>query len=200
MICCNDMSLANQSLSKWKTKDSLNSYEKVRQRGGGMYFVKLQLAHLYEGLKIIEEITRNKKLAELIETLDTSSQKSLEVLKPYLTNSPEKEKIEKYIGIVRSNLAFHYDESSKLIGRSVASLAKSETTRRSSITRGDHAYRWYFKLGDDVVNNMVVREIWKVADGKSSDQEIDEILMWSHKLFISFMDFSGELIWKYTEA
>ena len=88
MICCNDLSLANQSLAKWKTDEFLNADEKVRQWGAGMYFIRLQLSHLYEGLVIIDQILSNQLLNNLIGHLDESSKKSLEELKPYLVEAP----------------------------------------------------------------------------------------------------------------
>jgi hypothetical protein len=59
MICCNDMSLVNQSLVKWKHILFLNIDEKQSQRGSRMYFVRTQMAHIYEGFEIIEAVTNN---------------------------------------------------------------------------------------------------------------------------------------------
>ena len=54
MMACNDLSLANQALADWKKEQP--NLRKSRQSGAQMYFVRLQIGHLYEGLKVIEEI------------------------------------------------------------------------------------------------------------------------------------------------
>jgi hypothetical protein len=54
MMVMNDMSLAMDGLGWW-----VNENERTRQHrevGARIYFVRLQLSHLYEGMKIIKEI------------------------------------------------------------------------------------------------------------------------------------------------
>lgn len=54
MMSFNDMSLANQALTEWKKEQPM--MKKSRQIGAAMYFVRTQISHLKEGLKIIKEI------------------------------------------------------------------------------------------------------------------------------------------------
>lgn len=56
MMACNDMQLANEALSSWKENQPRN--RQCRQAGAKMYFARLQMAHLHEALKIIEEIRK----------------------------------------------------------------------------------------------------------------------------------------------
>ena len=42
-----------------------------------MYFVRLQLAHLHEGLKVIEEIRNDPVLKALVDRCDSQTQQSL---------------------------------------------------------------------------------------------------------------------------
>ena len=60
MMACNDLILANRALAEWK-KEQSNS-DKGRQRGAKMYFLRLQLGHLYEVLSVVEEIRKDKTL------------------------------------------------------------------------------------------------------------------------------------------
>ena len=196
MICCNDLSLANQSLAKWKDSNNLNADERSRRRGAGMYFVRIQLAHLFEGLKIIEQITQEKELVDFIASLDENTRKSFRELEEYLPNASQRPQVLKYIEKLRHKVVFHYDESSKLIDKAIANLATHPDTRYSSITRGDHAFSWYFRVGDEVVNNLVVKGLWSVEGDVQA--EVDEIVIWTHSLFLTFMDFAGEFIWYYT--
>ncbi len=200
MICCNDLSLSNQSLARWKEERNLNIDEKYRKKGAGMYFVRLQLAHLYEGITIIEAIKNDIHLSKIISTLDSQTIESFSNLISYTKEGSNRDKFEKSIGMVRSNLIFHYDESSKLVARSLKKLIENSSGKAYKITRGNHAFRWYFNFADDVVNHLVVRELWKIPDDENSDLAVDELVSWTHGIFLSFMDFSGELIWKYFET
>jgi len=54
MMACNDLTIANQALGICRrTESEKNEY--IR-RGAALYFVRLQMAHLHEALKIVSEI------------------------------------------------------------------------------------------------------------------------------------------------
>lgn len=200
MMCCNDMSLANQSLAKWKDVENLSKDEKSRMRGAGMYCVRMQLAHMFEGFKILEEIVQDPMLLNIVQHLDLGTRDAFKVLSEYLEGQPKRPELIKYIEKLRHKLTFHYDDSTKLFTKAISGLAEKQETRHSSITRGDSAFKWYFKVADDVVNHFVVRQIWAIPDTINSDSQTEEILVWTHSLFVNFMDFSGEFIWKCGES
>ena len=131
MICCNDLSLANQSLARWKDTEKLNIDEKSRQQGAGMYFVRIQLSHLYEGLNIIKQIADEPILVALIQGLDDDTKSSFNTLCEYLDGAPERKKLTRYIELMRHKLTFHYDESPKLIDKAIGSLASKKEERIS---------------------------------------------------------------------
>jgi hypothetical protein len=54
MMACNDLTITNQALGDWK--QDARPGRKPRQTGACMYFIRAQIAHLHEGIKIIEEI------------------------------------------------------------------------------------------------------------------------------------------------
>jgi hypothetical protein len=103
------------------------------------------------------------------------------------------------VGQLRNKLAFHYEGSGKLIGRAVSDKAKGTEPRHSSVTRGSTAYLWHFKIADDIVDSIVVRQIWGVPSGKELRAEVDRIADEIHQIFLRFVDFAGEFIWKYCE-
>lgn len=197
MMACNDLSLANQSLSEWKNE--LPSTMKARQTGAGMYFVRTQLAHLHEGLKVIEEIKADPQLMALIARCDSQTQQSFKELEQFLPKAPKRHEFEQLVGRIRHNLTFHYDESGKLIEQAVADRAARPDAKTSSITRGDTAYLWHFKVADDIVDSVVVRQIWAIPRDKDIRAEADRIADRVHEIFLWFVDFSGEFIWKYCE-
>ncbi|AOV18697.1 hypothetical protein BJI67_15735 (plasmid) [Acidihalobacter aeolianus] len=198
MMVCNDLSLSNQSLGEWKKERP--SWLTARKIGAGMYFLRIQLAHLKEGFKVIEEIKNDPQLSTLITRCDDRTQQSFWELVQFLPNAPKSKEFEQIIGRVRHNLAFHYDESGKMIKMALADRAGRPDARYSSITRGSTAHLWYFKVADDIIDSIVVRQIWNIPRNKNLRVEADHMSDRVHQIFIWFMDFSGEFIWKYCEG
>jgi len=142
MMACNDLSFADQALTEWKQEQPKNA--KSRQISAEMYFVRTQLAHLHEGLKVIEAIRTDPLLMTFIEKCDRETQQSFKNLEPFLIGGTNRTEIEQLIGRVRHNLTFHYDESGKLIEKAISDRASRAEARSSSITRGSTAYLWAF--------------------------------------------------------
>jgi hypothetical protein len=113
MMACNDITLSNIALGEWENEQP--NIRKTRKDGAGMYFVRTQIAHLHESLKIIEAIRKDKGLMALVNRCDAQTKKSFENLERFLPGGKERTKFEKYAGRLRNNLTFHYDETGKLI-------------------------------------------------------------------------------------
>jgi len=197
MMACNDLSLANQALSEWKIDQPSN--KKARQAGAGMYFVRTELAHLYEALDIIEEIRNDAALSALVAQCDSQTQESFRAIEQYVRNGAKRGELMQLVGQIRHNLTFHYNQSGTLIERAIADRTGRAEARLSSVTRGDTAYLWHFKIADDIVDSIVVRQIWAVPRGADVRTEVDKIADRVHQIFLWFVDFSGEFIWKYCE-
>lgn len=198
MMACNDLSLANEALSVWK-EDQPNM-RKQRQIGAGMYFVRTQLSHLYEGLKIIDLIRNDSTLLSFLKRCDNQTQESFKKLEEFLPGGLKRADFERLVGQVRHNLTFHYYQSGKLIERAITDRASRPKAQISSVTRGDTAYLWHFKIADDVVDSIVIRQIWNIPTDADLRLEADKISDYVHQIFLWFMDFAGEFIWKYCEA
>jgi hypothetical protein len=195
MMVCNDLSLANEALIEL-TKDQSGS-RKQREIGAKIYFVRIQLAHFYEGLKAIEAIREDPFLLSVLKASDEQTQCSFKNLEQYLKNGSKYDEFEKMVGRVRNDLTFHYDNSGKLIERDLNDWSTNHKSQFSIITRGDAPYFWYFKVADDIVDSIIVRQIWKISKNADARVEADKVLVQLHKIFLSFLDFSGEFIWNY---
>ena len=78
MMACNDMQLANECLAGWKKQQPRS--QKHREVGAKMYFLRLQISHLYEALKIVENIRQDKSLRRVVEQCDTKTKSSFREL------------------------------------------------------------------------------------------------------------------------
>jgi hypothetical protein len=78
MMACNDMQLENEAAFNWKEKQPRN--KQYRQVGARMYFIRLQMAHLHEALKIVEDVRNDDHLMVLLSTCDSQTQTSFRKL------------------------------------------------------------------------------------------------------------------------
>jgi hypothetical protein len=76
MMALNDLGLANDALQEWDTTQ--DPKRKVRQDGGKLYFGRMQMAHIYEALLVIEEMTKSSTLMRAVECCDAKTRESFE--------------------------------------------------------------------------------------------------------------------------
>jgi len=194
MMACNDLTLANWAIGEWRKEQRIS--HKGRQIGAGMYFLRTQLSHLHEGFQVIEEIKRSSYLFAIVRRCDAQTQESFQNLEQFLPGGPKRDDFMKLVGQIRHNLTFHYNQSSKLIERALLDRAEREV-RNSSMTRADTAYLWHFKLADEIIDSIIVHQIWKIPKTSDIRVEVDKVADYVHQIFLCFMDFSTEFIWKY---
>ena len=197
MMACNDMTIANLSLSDWKREQPRERRD--LQVGALLYFVRVELSHLYEGLKVISEIRRTPSLLRHLEQCDSRTKASFAELETFAEGGENYAELESLVGRVRHTLTFHYYGCGKSITRAIDDRASRKEARLSTITRGSSSHRWRFSAGDDVVDSIVVREIWKVPRSADLGTAVDEVVIKVNNISICFLDFSGEFIWSYCE-
>lgn len=93
---------------------------------------------------------------------------------------------------------FHYDETGKLIERAITDRANRVAAQHSPITRGSTGYLWHFQPVDEIVDNIIVSHIWRIPQDKDRRAEVDAILDEMHDIFLAFIDFAGDFIWKFS--
>jgi hypothetical protein len=161
-----------------------------REVGARIYFVRLQLSHLYEGLKIVQEINDDTELKNVVDTSGAFIRKCFAKLVAF-RGSAEYEKI---MGRIRNNLTFHYDP--KTISSALETLAAKNPDARGSLTLGDDPINWFCEPGDMVGDRAAVREIFKIPEGVDVREEVDKIVMRLHEIVQLFGGFAGGLIWE----
>jgi hypothetical protein len=197
MMACNDLSLANQALSEWKSPQPIEKRD--QQTAACMYFARIEFAHLHEALQIIRQVESTPSLRQFVDQCDLRTQAAFAKLITYAHGGANHNRIRSLIGNVRDNFTFHYYQCDKLIVDAIDDRATRTESNLSSITRASSAYRWRFKVADDVIDSAVVRKLWAVPREADLRAEVDKIADEIHSVFLLFMDFSGEFIWKYCE-
>lgn len=75
--------------------------------------------------------------------------------------------------------------------------ASRQDSKTSSIVRGDSVFYWNFTLADEVMDSIVVRKCWGIPKGVDVQRAADEMAVYVHNIYLNFMDFCGEYVWKY---
>ncbi len=188
MMVINDMSLAMDAQRRW-TEDAMKE-RKHRERGAKIYFIRLQISHIYEAMKIVEEMRDSPALMKAVDRSDRFTKRGFAALLRFI-GCPE---FEKAMGRIRNNLTFHYDP--KTIERALASLVAKHPDAKGSMSLGDEPHNWFFEPGDMVGDRAAVREIFKVPEGADVIAETDKIVMRLHAIIQMFGGVAGSLIWE----
>jgi hypothetical protein len=193
MMACNDMTLADEALAGWSGEQPQD--RKDRQNGARMYFMRMQISHLSEGLKNIDEIRKDAGLYALVHQCDARTQGAFRQLEEYLPDGAKHHEPHQLAKLIRNKLAFHYDN--KMINKALVDRAERPGARSSSITRASTAHRWRFELADEIVDSIVVRQIFGIPEIADLRVEVDRIVGQLHEVKLHFVDFAGEFIWSY---
>lgn len=195
MMAFNDLALANEGLAIFKAQYAEKRTDK--NRGAGMYFVRLQASHLYEAMEIVDAIASHERLRDVVSRCSELAKAAFERLVALRCDEAQERKFEQFVGRLRNNVTFHYDESGELVKRAMERRAKNAEGNFTSITRGTEPYSWRFKAADDVVDSIVCREIWKIPDDADLRTEADTAADYGHAIFLDFADFASEFVTKY---
>ena len=121
MMACNNLTVTNQALDDWKKEQ--RRCRASRQAEACRYFIRAQIGHLNEGLKVIGEIQRDDTLSALVSQCDRRTQQSFQELQQYVTGGAKRPRFEQLAGRIRHNLTFHYDHIGKMIERAISDRA-----------------------------------------------------------------------------
>jgi hypothetical protein len=197
MMACNDLSLANQALEDWKT--TTDRQRRDRKRGAGMYFVRVELAHLHEAMRTIKEVDQTPSLRALVDRCDGRTRDSFAEVLSHAHGGAKYGRFAQLIGQLRHNLTFHYYQCDKLVMDAIDDRAGRAEANLSTITRAGTAHRWRFDVADDIVDSIVVRQLWKIPRDADVREEADKIADEVHAILLRFLDFCGEFIWKFCD-
>lgn len=193
MMACTDISLAVDAVSVWER--DLPRLKAGRQKSAGMYFIRLQLAHLNEGLKVIKEIAGDESLNRVLDECDKKTRADFKILIDLAPGGSRNKEFEGFVGRVRNNVTSHYD--GKLIRNALLRKGGLADGKGATVTRGSEMQLWHFKVADDILDDIVVHQIWGIPRNADTRSEADKVAGRVHEMACAFINFSGELIWRY---
>ncbi|HWZ72908.1 MAG TPA: hypothetical protein VN326_15740 [Casimicrobiaceae bacterium] len=198
MMACNDMALANEGI-QW-ARDALIGKLKFKRQGALMYYSRLESSHLMEGFVVLESLLATPELSAAVARCDQEAQNSLALIKGYLPGGPKRAAFERIVVRVRHNLTFHYDKGGQLILRGIADRASRPVSNATSVTRGSSMHLWRWGIADDLIDTIVVRQIWQLPRDGDLEEDVNHIVDELQSIVLAFVDFSGEFIWCYLHA
>jgi hypothetical protein len=101
MMSMNDLGITNSSMAEWEKTD--DPKKKARWRGGVLYFGRVQSAHLFEALSIINEIKGDGDLMAAVDKTDRATKVSFDTVAKFLSTDDYK-----MLAKMRNVVAFHY--------------------------------------------------------------------------------------------
>ena len=185
MMAINDLALVNQSFIEWN--ESQDPKRAERKMGARSYFARLQMSHLYEALSIIDEIAKSDTLQAAVELCDARTRRSFETVNSFLSSH-------EYVMMrrIRQNTAFHYDK--KLPLRYLERLVSKLPGKTTSYSLGTEPLDWYFVTADEIVDSILVRDIFCIPEGAEVHSAVDSIVERYHKMGQAFADFAAYFI------
>ena len=161
MLAVNDIALAADSEDFWEeTAEQRRAYHKRRAR---MYFVRLIMSHVHEGLKIVDEINKNSELRAAVDRCDTEAQEAFQMLVAIL-NSPHRGQLFRF----RTKATFHYDN--EVPAHHLEKVVTHDPSAIFSYSVGLTALDWHYELGDAVMDRMIVRYVFGLDEDRSPER------------------------------
>jgi hypothetical protein len=195
MMACNDLTTANQALGMY-SKDTREKVDYIR-RGATMYFVRLQLSHLHEALKVVSDIRSRPKLLRLVDDCPGGSAECFARLLSFADGGTNEGAFHKYVELVRHKVTFHYDR--RKVGAALNDRARRRGDTAHFMTIADDIGRVRFQIADDLVDTLVCHHIWGIAPGSNAGIEADQIANFGFTICKTLVDFSRALIMRYIE-
>jgi hypothetical protein len=187
MLAVNDISLAADANDSWaETSERRRVHRKGRAR---MYFIRLIMSHVYEAMKIIDEIKENPALRAAVDQCDARTRENFNKLVAMLI-SPERDQLNRF----RNKATFHYDK--KASAEHLQAVIAADPTAPWSYSVGSTPLDWSFELGDAVMDRMVVRFVLGADEARSParSQKVGEIAARLDEVATMFTDFAKSFI------
>jgi hypothetical protein len=185
MMFMNDIGITNSEMVDWEKAE--DPKKKYRWRGAVLYFGRMQSAHLFEALSIIREMKEDAELVARVGRCTRQTNASFQIVAAFLDSADCK-----LMAKMRNVAAFHYDK--KLSMRRMKRMAETFPGHCTSYSLGSDTLDWYFELGDLVLDEVVIREVFEIPEDANIKQAALDVLNRLHVIGVAFTDFAGYFI------
>jgi len=187
-LVCNDLAIANSSMARYNKLRS-GTLAHIR-RGGRMYFSRMMCGHLNEAMEALEQIRADSGLMQLVHQCSSVARQAFANLCKCLRGGSEHRRFNRYVGWVRHRVAFHYQPNDL----KWAMEDRGNRAITGTLTAGWDIHTTRFEFGDDLIDSIVVRKLWKISRSKDLRQEADRIGDWCNTKCLEFLQFSQEFV------
>ena len=188
MMFINGLTVCNDALEQWHKYE--DEQHKKRSAGAKMYFVRLMIAHIYEARKVINKINAHSELRSAVAKCDQNTQNLFKKLVAAVGAEQAKR-----MGEVRNSITFHYLHDK--IKPALALLMKTVPDNELSITIGEQTIDWYFEPSDRVIDNAVLKEIFKVPEDADLAKEVEKVIEAMQSIGDDLALFAGQFIFRH---
>ncbi len=185
MIVMNDISITNSQMLEWQTTE--DPKKKPRWRGALLYFGRVQSAHLFEALEIIRELERDPRLKARVGQCSKAVNQCFDTVVQFLGTDDYG-----LLATLRNNVAFHY--GSKLPIRRLKRLVDTQPDHRFGYSMGSDTLDWYFELGDLIIDEVVIRDVFKIDEKEDIATAAIKVLDRLHVIGDAFTRFAAYFV------
>src|ERR1700743_290519 len=156
-MVCNDLAVANSSLGQYQKMSG--SMRHIGQ-GGALYFVRMSVGHMREGMEEIAPINKDARLSALVDRGAPQAQKAFAKLCECLNGGKHHAKFHRHVALVRNKTGFHYDLAK--ITEALEFRIKHHSGSLCAVTIGEDIHSCRFDFADVVIDTIVCRTLWGI--------------------------------------
>lgn len=196
MMAANDICIANQCLTRFEESYRNNRLGRHILKGAKMYFLRLEWGHLHEAMKLIQQVRDTRELFEfLMMQCSRKAQEAFGRLAMCLKGGSEYQRFIRAVIIIRQTMVFHYNQ--KLTAKALSVRASHPKFERSKITLGTEGDLWRYHVADDLVDQIICRQIWQIPRNVPLIDEANKISLFAQHLCKDYQIFCSGFIINY---
>jgi hypothetical protein len=194
MIAFNDLTMANVAQRLYNEDTSrYTNYDS----GAGIYFARIQMAHLVEALDLVKAVDRNATLSTLVAQCPDPTANHFAELLSYASGGYQRRIFADRFKTLRHTIAFHYDLGDVKDALSERSQRRGDVAHL--ICEADDIRLAHFQLADDIVDTLVCTRAWKLAPGPNLPEDANDVLSFGFEIYTHFIRFVGAFVRVYIE-
>ena len=188
MMAVNDLGIADHGLKYWSENPPSEHQDRIQ--GAKSYFVRLQIAHTFEALKVIGKIQRRPNFFKLVQQCDQHTQEAFARLASVIGT-------DKYRSMkrLRNAITFHYETNA--IVEAIKRQSDKFPDHPMSLSIGSQTLDWHFEPGDQMVDSIIIRDAIGLQAYPVVSAEVDKVASRLQTIAEDLANFSGYFIPRY---